>query len=227
MTWAVLSESMAGVLPSASSTLAPCDHAHRPEGRVRVRAVADGNADRVALLLEHLALLQQLVPCLRAMLEARLLEVGHVVGARERDPEPRDGSPAGLGLSQSRPRRGTSRRTSCRCPRRCRPRRRAGSRRGTDRRSRVGIMSWPDCDWASAAILGGQLQVGDGVHAHRAVVGLAEGLRLLAQLVVGGGDEVVPARGRSARASARRRAPVPRASQEAIPAVLPEAMRRN
>src|SRR5262249_18962388 len=31
-----------------------------------------------------------------------------------------------------------------------------------------------------------------GVHAHRAVVGLAEGFRLLAQLVVGGGDEVVP-----------------------------------
>src|SRR5215468_10788319 len=31
-----------------------------------------------------------------------------------------------------------------------------------------------------------------GVHAHRAVVGLAERLGLLAQLVVGGGDEVVP-----------------------------------
>src|SRR5678816_4070327 len=27
MTWAVLSETMAGVLPSASSTFAPCDHA--------------------------------------------------------------------------------------------------------------------------------------------------------------------------------------------------------
>src|SRR5581483_10909301 len=41
--------------------------------------------------------------------------------------------------------------------------------------------------------LGGHLQVGHGVHAHRAVVGLAERLRLPAQLVVGGGDEVVPA----------------------------------
>jgi hypothetical protein len=40
-------------------------------------------------------------------------------------------------------------------------------------------MSWPDCDWASAA--------------HRAVVGLAERFRLLAELVVRGRDEVVPA----------------------------------
>src|SRR5215475_14449819 len=31
-----------------------------------------------------------------------------------------------------------------------------------------------------------------GVHANRAVVGLAERLGLLAQLVVGGGDEMVP-----------------------------------
>src|SRR5215813_13177386 len=31
-----------------------------------------------------------------------------------------------------------------------------------------------------------------GVHAHCAVVGLAKGLGLLAQLVIGGGDEVIP-----------------------------------
>src|SRR4030095_1524283 len=37
------------------------------------------------------------------------------------------------------------------------------------------------------------LQVRHGIHAHRAVVGVAERLRLLAELVVGGRDEVVPA----------------------------------
>ena len=164
---------------------------HRPVRRMRVRAVADGNADRVALLLEHLALLQQLVPGLRGMLEAGLLEVGHVVGAREGDPEPGDGLPAGLGLAALR--------------REVVPaaalladlldhvvhgdeeilvEEGVGARRPVHVVAGLGLGLGRD--------LGRHLQMRHGVHAHRAVIGLAEGLGLLAELVVGGGDEVVP-----------------------------------
>src|ERR1043166_1093571 len=70
----------------------------RPEGGVGISAVADGDADRVALLLEDLSHPQQFVPGLRRLLEPGLLEVRLVVRGRERDPEPRDAFPAGLRL---------------------------------------------------------------------------------------------------------------------------------
>src|SRR5213076_1902327 len=70
----------------------------RPEGRVGVGAVADRDADRVALLLQDFAVVEQLRPRL-GRLEPRLHEVGLVVGGRERDPEPGDGLPPGRGLT--------------------------------------------------------------------------------------------------------------------------------
>ena len=163
----------------------------RPVRRMRVRAVADGNADRVALLLEHLALLEKLVPGLRGMVEPGLLEVGHVVGARERDPEPRDGLPAGLGLAALR--------------REVVP---AAAlladllddvvhgdeevlvEEGVGARGPVHVVA--GLGLGLGGDLGWHLQVRHGVHAHRAVVGLAEGFGLLLELVVRGRDEVVP-----------------------------------
>ena len=70
----------------------------RPIGRVGVRAVADGDADGVALLLENLAVMQQIRPGL-GHLQPGLLEVRHVVGSREGNPEPRYGPPSGLRLA--------------------------------------------------------------------------------------------------------------------------------
>ena len=67
-----------------------------------VRAVADGNPYWVALLLEDLALLEELIPGLRRVLEPGLLVVGHVVGAGERHPEPRNGLPTRLRLAAFR-----------------------------------------------------------------------------------------------------------------------------
>src|SRR5262245_65480282 len=64
--------------------------------------MADRDAHGVALLLQHLALLEQLVPGLRRVLEPRFLEVRHVVRAGERHPEPGDGLPPGFGLAALR-----------------------------------------------------------------------------------------------------------------------------
>jgi hypothetical protein len=69
---------------------------HGPERDVGVGALADGNPDRVALLLEDLPRLQQVVPRLRR-LHAGFLELRFVIASHERDPEPRHGSPAGRG----------------------------------------------------------------------------------------------------------------------------------
>ena len=164
---------------------------HRPVGRVGVRAVADGNPDRVALLLEHLALLEELIPGLRRMLEPGLLEVGHVVGAGERDPEPRDGLPARLRLAALRGEAVPAAALLAdlldhvvHADEEVLVEERIGARRPVHVVARLRLGLGRD--------LGRHLQMRHGIHAHRAVVGLAECLGLLAKLVVGGGDEVVP-----------------------------------
>src|SRR5438874_12046880 len=60
--------------------------------------MADGDADGVALLLENLAVMQQVRPGL-GHLQLGLLEVRQVVGGREGNPEPRYGPPSGLRLA--------------------------------------------------------------------------------------------------------------------------------
>jgi hypothetical protein len=72
--------------------LAPVTPQHRPERDVRVGAVADRDADRVALLLEDLPGLEQVVPGLRR-LDPGLLELHLVVAPRKRDPVPRHRPP--------------------------------------------------------------------------------------------------------------------------------------
>src|SRR5262245_34400476 len=135
--------------------------------------------------------MEELLPRL-GILEPSLLEVGHVVRGRERDPEPWHGLPAGGRV-------------------------RALARERIPaavllaelvdhvadigvlllEQERVGVAGQ---DHVVARLhlrlgrsLGGQLQVGDGVDPHGDTRLLAEYLGLTAQLVVGGGNEVVPA----------------------------------
>ena len=164
---------------------------HGPVCRVGVRAVADRDPHRVALLLEHLALLEELIPGLRWVLEPGLLEVSHVIRAGEGDPEPRDGLPARLRLAALR---GKVIPAPTLLPdllddvvhadEEVLVEERVGAGRPVHVVARLRLRLGGD--------LGRHLQMRHGIHAHRAVVGLAERFRLLAQLVVGGGDEVVP-----------------------------------
>ena len=192
MTWAVFSRADGGSLAVGLEDLGAERPRHRPVGRVRVRAVADRDADRVALLLEHLAHPEEVVPRLGRAVEAGLLEVGHVVGSRERHPEPRDRPPARLGLAALRrevvPATALLAELGDQVVHRDEEvlvEERVGARGPVHVVAGLRLGLGRD--------LGRHLQVGHGVDAHRAVVGLAEGLRLLAELVVGGGDEVVPA----------------------------------
>ena len=120
-----------------------------------------------------------------------LLEVGRVVGAGERDPEPRDRLPAGLGLAALRRERIPSaallahlRDEVVQAHEVVLVEEGVGAGRPVHVVPRLGLGLGGD--------LGRHLQVGHGVHAHRAVVGLAEGLCLLSELVVRGRNEVVP-----------------------------------
>ncbi len=172
--------------------LGPVAPRDRPVGRVGVGAMADRDADRVALLLEHLAHLEELVPGLRRPLEPGLLEVRHVVGPGERHPEPRNRLPARLGLAALRRERIPAASLLAQLLDQVVHRdeevlveERVGARGPVHVVARLRLGLGRD--------LGRHLQMRHGVDAHRAVVGLAEGLRLLAELVVRGGDEVVPA----------------------------------
>ncbi len=153
--------------------------------------MADGNADRIALLLEHLALHEKLVPGLRGVVEPSLFEVGHVVGAREGDPEPRDGLPAGLGLAALR--REVVPAAALLADLRdhvVHADEEIFVEEGVGARGPVHVVA--GLRLGLGGDLGRHLQVRHRVHAHRAVVGLAECLGLLAKLVVGGGHEMVP-----------------------------------
>ena len=186
---------------------------HRPEGGVGVARVADGDADRVALLLEHLALLEQLVPGLRR-LQPGLPEVRHVVGGGKRDPVPRHRPPPRVGL------RGLG---GERIPAAVLLAERVDERADVDElvleQERIG-MAQEDQVVAGLRLrlgraLGRQLQPGDGIHPHGDPRLLAEHLRLPPQLVVRGRHEMVVAQERQlpllrpAPAPDRARAPPP------------------
>ena len=150
-------------------------------------------------------MVQQLIPGLR-VLEPSFLEVRHVVRAGERDPEPRHALPPGL-----RPHH--------------------FGREGIPAAALLADLLDDVVDVDELVLveegigtgraehvvtrlrlrlggeLGRHLQVGDRVDAHRAVGQLPERLRLLAQLVVGGRDEVIPAEERQLALLGERRRP--------------------
>ena len=163
----------------------------RPVGGVRVGAVADRDADGIALLLEDLAHRQQLGPRLRRILEARLLEVRLIVGAGEGDPEPRHALPAGLGLVHLGRERVPAAELLAELVHevvevgvQVLVEEGIGARAPVHVVARLRLRLGRD--------LCGHLQMRHGVDADRAVGLLREDLRLPAQLVVGGGHEMVP-----------------------------------
>ena len=157
-----------------------------------VGAVADGDAHRVALLLEHLAHGEELGPGLGVgVAKARLLEVGHVVGGGERHPEPRHRLPAARGLAHLGAEGVPAAVLLAQLVHHV-----------VDVGVQVLVEEGVGAGRAVHVVaglrlclggdLGRHLQMRHGIHAHGAVVGLGEGLRLLAELVVRGGHEVVP-----------------------------------
>ena len=134
--------------------------------------------------------MQQIRPGL-GHLQPGLLEVRHVVGSREGNPEPRYGPPSGLRLAAL----GRERIPAA-----------VPLTERVDEVAHVGQQVLEDegngavgANHVVARLrlglggeLGVELQVRDGVHADGRPRLLAERLRLPAQLVVGGGDEVVP-----------------------------------
>src|SRR5262249_55345713 len=150
----------------------------------------DGDTDRVALLLQDLSVMQELGPRLRH-LEPRLLEVHHVIGGRERHPEPRHGFLARSGM-------------------RAFPGKRIPAAvllaELVDAVADVGVMvlvedriSVARQDQIVAGLrlglrreLRGELQMRDGIDADGDAGLLAEHLGLSAELVIRGGNEVVP-----------------------------------
>ena len=125
------------------------------------------------------------------MLEAGFLEVRHVVGRGERDPEPRHRAPSRLGLARLRRERIP---TAVLLAELVDDIAHVAELALEQERNRV-----VRADHVVARLrlrLGGelrhQLQVRDGVHAHAYARCLAERFGLLAQLVVGRRDEVIP-----------------------------------
>ena len=180
----------------------------RPERRVGVARVADGDADRVALLLEDLALLEQLVPRL-GRLQARLAEVRHVVGGGERRPSTTAPPSSPSWSAPTRRQTDTSRRTSCRASRRA-----AHVDELVLEEERIGVAQE---DQVVAGLrlrlgraLGRQLQSRDRVHPHRDARLLAERLRLPSQLIVRRPARNGCCSGTSAPASGPGRGPIER-----------------